>query len=127
MQSKRLLTAAMIAAAAAAGHAQTSPYAGEQARDIKALSDQDIKELQSGHGKGLAKAAELNGYPGPAHVLELADELKLTPHSSGWPRNPFWHGTRRSRASWARHSSRPNGRSTTPSRATTSMNPDLSA
>jgi len=28
---------------------------------------------------GLAKAAELNGYPGPAHVLELAAQLDLTP------------------------------------------------
>jgi Spy/CpxP family protein refolding chaperone len=28
---------------------------------------------------GLAKAAEVNGHPGPAHVLELADELQLTP------------------------------------------------
>ncbi len=28
---------------------------------------------------GLALAAELNGYPGPAHVLELADKLKLSP------------------------------------------------
>jgi Spy/CpxP family protein refolding chaperone len=27
---------------------------------------------------GLAKSAELNGYPGPAHVLTLAKELKLT-------------------------------------------------
>jgi Spy/CpxP family protein refolding chaperone len=27
---------------------------------------------------GLAKAAELNGYPGPAHVLELAAQLELT-------------------------------------------------
>lgn len=27
----------------------------------------------------MAKAAELNGYPGPRHVLELADELELTP------------------------------------------------
>jgi Spy/CpxP family protein refolding chaperone len=27
---------------------------------------------------GLAKAAELNGYPGPAHVLELASQLQLT-------------------------------------------------
>ena len=27
---------------------------------------------------GLAKAAELNGYPGPMHVLELSSELKLT-------------------------------------------------
>jgi Spy/CpxP family protein refolding chaperone len=27
---------------------------------------------------GLAKAAELNGYSGPAHVLELAAQLELT-------------------------------------------------
>ena len=27
---------------------------------------------------GLAKAAELNHYPGPKHVLALADELELT-------------------------------------------------
>ena len=33
----------------------------------------------SGKGMGLAKAAELNGYPGPAHVLELAAQLDLTP------------------------------------------------
>ncbi len=28
---------------------------------------------------GLALAAELNGYPGPAHLLELADKLELSP------------------------------------------------
>jgi Spy/CpxP family protein refolding chaperone len=27
---------------------------------------------------GLALAAELNGHPGPSHVLELADKLELT-------------------------------------------------
>jgi Spy/CpxP family protein refolding chaperone len=27
---------------------------------------------------GLARAAELNGYPGPMHVLELASELRLS-------------------------------------------------
>ena len=28
---------------------------------------------------GLALAAELNGYPGPLHVLELAESLQVTP------------------------------------------------
>jgi hypothetical protein len=28
---------------------------------------------------GLARAAELNGYPGPRHVLDLAEALALTP------------------------------------------------
>jgi hypothetical protein len=27
---------------------------------------------------GLALAAELNGYPGPIHVLELGDQLNLS-------------------------------------------------
>ena len=56
-----------------------SPYAGQDARDIKALSPEEVADYLSGKGMGLAKAAELNGYPGPAHVLELASELGLTP------------------------------------------------
>ncbi len=55
----------------------TSSYAGEQGRDIKSLSEADVKGLLSGAGAGYAKAAELNGYPGPAHVLELAPQLGL--------------------------------------------------
>ncbi|HEX9905518.1 MAG TPA: Spy/CpxP family protein refolding chaperone [Propylenella sp.] len=45
---------------------------------IKALSAEEIAELKAGEGMGLALAAELNGYPGPRHVLDLADELRLT-------------------------------------------------
>jgi hypothetical protein len=57
--------------------AQT-PYAGLQTRSIKALSDQQIADLRAGRGMGLALAAELNGYPGPSHLLELADKLDLS-------------------------------------------------
>jgi Spy/CpxP family protein refolding chaperone len=55
-----------------------SPYSGEQSRNIKSLSASDVAALQSGAGMGYAKAAELNGYPGPMHVLELASPLQLT-------------------------------------------------
>ena len=55
-----------------------TPYAGMQQRTVKALSEQQITDLQAGRGMGLAMAAELNGYPGPSHALELADELQLT-------------------------------------------------
>jgi Spy/CpxP family protein refolding chaperone len=55
-----------------------SPYAGQQARTIKALSPNDIAGLLKGEGMGMAKAAELNGYPGPIHALSLAKELKVT-------------------------------------------------
>ena len=54
------------------------PYAGQQTRPIKALSPEDVAGLLNGEGMGMAKAAELNGYPGPAHVLALANELNLT-------------------------------------------------
>jgi hypothetical protein len=59
--------------------AQTQqPYAGLDTRPIKALSDQQLADLRAGRGMGLALAAELNGYPGPVHVLELADQLALS-------------------------------------------------
>ena len=70
---------ALVFLATAADAASPSPYAGQEARDIKALSPEEVADYLSGKGMGLAKAAELNGYPGPAHVLELASELGLTP------------------------------------------------
>lgn len=45
---------------------------------MKALSDQQIADLKAGRGMSLSLAAELNGYPGPLHVLELADALQLS-------------------------------------------------
>jgi len=55
-----------------------SPYAGQESRDIKALGPQEVESLLAGKGMGFARAAELNGYPGPAHVLELAEALELS-------------------------------------------------
>lgn len=59
-------------------HGPQTPYAGMQSRAIKSLSDSDIHELRRGGGWGLALAAELNGMPGPAHLLELKDQIPLT-------------------------------------------------
>ncbi len=55
-----------------------SPYVGEEGREIKALSNDDVQGYLDGAGLGFAKVAELNGYPGPRHVLDLADSLALT-------------------------------------------------
>src|SRR3954451_993619 len=74
---KRSLIAAVLIVIATAANAQT-PYAGMQTRSIKALSEQQVTDLNAGRGMGMALAAELNGYPGPSHVLELADKLELT-------------------------------------------------
>ena len=60
-------------------HAGHAPYSGFQTREIKALSEPQLAELRSGKGMSLALPAELNGYPGPSHTLELAAPLQLTP------------------------------------------------
>jgi Spy/CpxP family protein refolding chaperone len=62
----------------AGGHTHASPYAGEEHRDVKGLSAEDIAELQAGGGWGMAKAAELNGVPGPAHLLQMRNEIGLS-------------------------------------------------
>ena len=74
---QRLFATGALLLASASVFAQT-PYAGMQTRAIKALSEQQVSDLNAGHGMGLALAAELNGYPGPSHVLELADKLELS-------------------------------------------------
>ena len=74
--------AAAIALVALGGGASAQmhqpSYAGMQARPIKSLSDQQIADLKAGRGMGMALPAELNGYPGPSHLLELADQLDLS-------------------------------------------------
>jgi hypothetical protein len=55
-----------------------SKYIGQEKREIKTLSSEDINELRTGAGWGLAKAAELNGLPGPKHVLDMKKEIGLT-------------------------------------------------
>ena len=56
-----------------------SKYVGQEKREIKSLSESDIEELKNGGGWGLAKAAELNGVPGPVHLLEMKKEIGLNP------------------------------------------------
>lgn len=73
---KRL--AILASALVVTGTFAASPYAGQQSREIKALSSEEVASLLAGKGMGLAKAAELNGFAGPSHVLELAEELLLT-------------------------------------------------
>jgi Spy/CpxP family protein refolding chaperone len=57
---------------------RSSPYVGQEQQEIKALATEEIQGYLSGNGMGLAKAAALNHYPGPRHVLDLADQLQLS-------------------------------------------------
>ncbi len=76
--SRALLLIFLGSAAAAGADSPASPYAGLEKREIKALSADEIAAYLEGKGMGLARAAELNHYPGPVHVLELSTELGLT-------------------------------------------------
>ena len=69
----------MAAGAVAAQDHAAAPYAGFDAREIKSLSEDDIAQIRAGQGWGLALPAELNGLPGPAHLLELKEQLGLDP------------------------------------------------
>jgi Spy/CpxP family protein refolding chaperone len=76
---KNLVFGVIVSVVAVAAAANTeSPYVGQETREIKALSQQEIDDYLNGRGLGYAKAAELNHYPGPRHVLDLANKLALT-------------------------------------------------
>ena len=70
--------AVLVMTALAMAQHDLSPYAGQETQAIKALSAEEMQALLSGQGMGLAKAAELNRYPGPRHVLDLAAQLQLS-------------------------------------------------
>lgn len=76
-----LALVASLATPIAAQHAHRPPvsaYAGQEGREIAALSADDIAQLARGGGWGFALPAELNGHPGPMHLLELLAELGLS-------------------------------------------------
>lgn len=79
-----LLLLVQSAAAQHAGHdhAKEQPYAGLETRAVASLPADEIAGLRAGRGLSLALPAELNGYPGPLHVLELAERLRLTPEQT---------------------------------------------
>ena len=82
MRTKPILVTALVAITwlhlAVADNAKPNKYSGQETRAIKSLSPEDILELERGGGWGMAMVAELNGIPGPAHLLELKNEIGLT-------------------------------------------------
>ncbi|MGB7070653.1 MAG: hypothetical protein WBD22_14265 [Pyrinomonadaceae bacterium] len=70
---------------------QTSqgPDTGQESYRIKSLSETEVQAYLNGRGMGLAKPAELNSYPGPMHVLELAEKLQLSARQKGDTQEAF--------------------------------------
>lgn len=73
-----IATAMLLASVASATPGGKAPYAGQEQREIKAISAKEVQGLLGGKGMGFAKTAELNHYPGPMHVLEQAELLQLS-------------------------------------------------
>jgi hypothetical protein len=71
-----VLSVTVVAPAVAIVQHTHSP--GQTAGTISTLTEEQVTQLRAGEGMGFAKAAELNHYPGPRHVLDLAKELGLT-------------------------------------------------
>jgi Spy/CpxP family protein refolding chaperone len=92
MKTQLLCVCVTLLICGSAGDAEEAAiHGGHTTPEIKSLSAAEIRGYLEGSGMGLAKAAELNDYPGPAHVLELATQLQLTPqqrakaeHLKGW-------------------------------------------
>ena len=71
----------LVVTSAAAQDRLTSPYRQQAQSGLRGLSADEVAELRAGTGMGLARAAELNGYPGPRHVLEAfqASQFQASP------------------------------------------------
>ena len=55
-----------------------SPYAVLRGTAATGLLPEEVEGLVSGKGMALALSAEVNGYPGPRHVLDAAEAGQLT-------------------------------------------------
>ncbi len=75
---KYIYVALILIGASSAIASTQSPYIGEETNEIKSLSPGKINGLLQGSGMGFAKTAELNQYPGPRHVIDLAEQLHLS-------------------------------------------------
>ena len=55
-----------------------SPYVEQLDSPVRGLSSSEVDNLLNGKGAGYARMAELNGYPGLRHVLDLSSQLNLS-------------------------------------------------
>jgi hypothetical protein len=80
----KTLVAVLSVAGAVTASAQAPPVPSPRdtsTATIRGLTPREVEDLREGHGMGLARAAEENGYPGPRHLLDFAaaGALELAP------------------------------------------------
>lgn len=73
-----IMLAILVVPTTLSGQEPASPYATDRSDAVQTLSPDEARGLLEGEGMGLARPAEMNGFPGPKHVLELADSLDLS-------------------------------------------------
>ena len=69
----------IVGAAQHAGHQHTGGAPSEGHLRAQACLDEFDAVVREGRGFGMAFAADQQGYPGPMHVLELKERLRLSP------------------------------------------------
>jgi Spy/CpxP family protein refolding chaperone len=82
MRLSALLATALLLAGcsqplAAPATTTANPYVPLAESPVRGLTPEEIEAIRTGAGMRLALPAELNGYPGPKHILELAEPLGL--------------------------------------------------
>jgi Spy/CpxP family protein refolding chaperone len=69
---------AVLTYSRASSQVAQSPYVKQLSSPVRGLSSQEVDDLLNGRGAGYARMAELNSYPGPAHILEIKKQLNLS-------------------------------------------------
>jgi len=72
-EASLIVTGLALAALAPVSRSQPVPAAPH------ACLEEERQAIEKGEGFGMALAADRHGYPGPKHILELKNELALTP------------------------------------------------
>ena len=78
MKRRRFLITLIVCSLLLLAQSLQMSHAGQQTGEVRTLSKGEIQALLNGEGMGAAKAAELNHYPGPRHVLDFGPQLQLS-------------------------------------------------
>lgn len=79
MQMKTIIALALLSATTALAQDMSKCPMHAEHTTIKSLSEKEVSDYLAGAGMGFGRTGELNGYPGPKHVLELSDRLSISP------------------------------------------------